>query len=157
MEALFCWRNRGRNRSRVPPKEFYESTWSERGSRSSFIGKMLLVLKEFCQYEEWLRDDFSFATLPLQEAGCPIKFTVLYFTPCPLPSSFAAANFPPPPSIAATKSFDPEPQREIVLSACVNGTFNGCTRSRLKIYTAPASGVEIDGTNTVNVRLPVLQ
>ena len=117
MEALLRWRNRGRNRCR----EFAEEFESSRGSRSSFIGKMLLVLKEFCQYEEWLRDDFSFATLPLQEADHPIKFTVPYFTPCPLPSSFAAANFPPPPSPPPTPI---EPQREIVLSACVNGTFD---------------------------------
>jgi hypothetical protein len=37
-----------------------------------------------------------------------------------LPPLFAAAKFPPPSS-AATKSLDPDPQREIVLIACVNG------------------------------------
>jgi hypothetical protein len=35
--------------------------------------------------------------------------------------------------IAATRSFEPDPHWEIDLSACVKGTFRGCTRSRLRI------------------------
>ena len=33
-------------------------------------------------------------------------------------------------AIAATSSFVPDPQREMELIACVNGTSSGCTRSR---------------------------
>ena len=36
-------------------------------------------------------------------------------------------------AIAATSSFEPDPHWETDLIACVNGTFKGCTRSRLRI------------------------
>ena len=35
--------------------------------------------------------------------------------------------------IAATRSFEPDPQREMDLIACVNGTSSACTRSRLRM------------------------
>ena len=40
--------------------------------------------------------------------------------------------------IAATSSLAPDPHRETVWIACVKGTSKGCTRSRLRTYTAPA-------------------
>ena len=51
--------------------------------------------------------------------------------------------------IAATSSLAPDPHRETVWIACVKGTSKGCTRSRLRTYTAPARGVGIEGTKTV--------
>ena len=57
---------------------------------------------------------------------------------------------PSPFRIAATRSFDPEPQREMDLMAWVNGMSRTCTRSRRRMYTAPANGVGTDGTKTVN-------
>jgi len=36
-------------------------------------------------FDQNLDHDYFFK-LPLQGAGCPSKFTVLYFTPCPVPS-----------------------------------------------------------------------
>jgi hypothetical protein len=35
--------------------------------------------------------------------------------------------------IAATRSFEPDPQREMDPIACVNGTSSACTRSRLRM------------------------
>src|SRR4029434_2749633 len=35
--------------------------------------------------------------------------------------------------IAATRSFEPEPQREMELIACVKGTSSACTRSRTRM------------------------
>src|SRR5512139_3919777 len=47
--------------------------------------------------------------------------------------------------MAATKSFAPEPHREMRLNALVKGTATGCTRCRSIMWTAPANGVGIDG------------
>src|SRR5215469_452316 len=35
------------------------------------------------------------------------------------------------PSIAATRSLEPDPHRETTLTACMKGMFSGCTRSGL--------------------------
>ena len=51
--------------------------------------------------------------------------------------------------IAATSSFEPDPHREIDLIACVKGTSKGCTRSGVRIKTAPAKGVGTEGTNNL--------
>ena len=52
-------------------------------------------------------------------------------------------------SIAATRLLAPDPQREMTLSASVNGTSTAWTRCRARMYTAPANGVGIEGMNTV--------
>ena len=51
--------------------------------------------------------------------------------------------------MAAIRSREPAPHREIDRTACVNGTSRGCTRVCVRMYTAPANGVGTDGTNTV--------
>ena len=43
----------------------------------------------------------------------------------------------------------PAPHLEMTFTACVNGTFRGCTRSRGRMNSAPAAGVGTDGTRTV--------
>jgi hypothetical protein len=51
--------------------------------------------------------------------------------------------------VARTNSPVPAPHFENTLSATVNGTSTGWTRSGGKIYTAPAIGVGTEGTSTV--------
>ena len=43
----------------------------------------------------------------------------------------------------------PAPHFEITVTACVNGTSSGCTRSFGRMNSAPAAGVGTDGTSTV--------
>jgi hypothetical protein len=54
--------------------------------------------------------------------------------------------------IAATRSFDPAPQREIDRIASLNAMSTMCTRALSRMYTAPANGVGMEGTNTVTRR-----